>query len=221
MSTLIVLLLIIGIPLWLLVKFAKWVSKVNGEEKRRQAIREADEALREAKRMMILAEVRRQAKIVGDTLTVEQINDMTYNGPLPELRDDGAYLSLYDNLRILKIAGMKYRGNLSAYVGDFKGILVPEPTNDYDPHAIMVKCEDGHHLGYIREEQTNLVRWLVGAEQPLGEETPTTFDPYRIEGTIKKCTDEADGHTFYDGCVYILQKDRKQPNAHQQKADPE
>ena len=142
-----------------------------------------------------------QARLVGDTETINSLNNKTYIGPLPELRNDGAYLSIYDNLRILKIAGMKYRGNLSAYVGEFKGTLVPETKNEYDPFAIMVKCEDGKLLGYIREDQTEFVRYYVGAEQPLGETTPTTFSPYRITGFIR----EQEGG--YDGTVYIVKKE--------------
>lgn len=138
---------------------------------------------------------------------MEYVNSMTYNGPFPEERDDGAYLSIYENLRIMKISGMKYRGDLSAYVGQFNGTVVPEPTNEYDPFAIQVKCEDGYLLGYIRESQTHIVRWLVGVPQMLGDEEPTLFKPYRITGFIYEKTDETDGHKFYDGVVYIKKKE--------------
>ena len=124
---------------------------------------------------------------------------------MPELREDGARTSIYDDLRILKIAGMNYRGNLSAYVGKFKGMLVPELKNEYDPFAIMVKVDDGKHVGYIKEDQTCMVRWLVGAEQPLGENEPTIFKPYRVEGFIDEREDE-DGRKYYDGCVYVRKK---------------
>ena len=42
-----------------------------------------------------------QAGIVGDTLTADSLSSGTYTGPLPERRDDGGWLSIYDNLRIL------------------------------------------------------------------------------------------------------------------------
>jgi hypothetical protein len=146
-------------------------------------------------------ELRRQAEIMGDTDCVEQINNMTYRGPLPERRHDGAWTSVYDDLRILKIAGMQYRGNLSAYEGNFRGVLVPEPKNEYDPFAIMVKVEDGKHVGYIKEEQTDMVRTWVGAEQ-LGTDEPTIFKPYRICGTITS-KEDYDNKKSFDGCVYI------------------
>lgn len=152
--------------------------------------------------MILLTEVRRQAQVVGDTITLEAINNLTYTGPLPELRPDGAYLSIYDNLRIIKLAGMKYRGDLSNYVGDFRGILKPEPNNEYDKSAIMVKCEDGKLLGYIPEHHTDLVRWLVGVEQPIGGE-PTLFEPYQISGHIIKKTDSDSESEKYDGWIYI------------------
>jgi hypothetical protein len=146
-------------------------------------------------------ELRRQAEIMGDTDCVEQVNNMTYHGPLPERRTDGAWTSVYDDLRILKIAGMQYRGNLSAYEGNFNGVLVPEPKNEYDPFAIMVKVEDGKHVGYIKEEQTDMVRTWVGAEQ-LGTDEPTIFKPYRICGTITS-KEDYDNKKSFDGCVYI------------------
>lgn len=173
------------------------------ERKRLEQEQKDRELLENAHRMLLLTEVRRQAEIVGDSATIDSIDAMKYEGPLPELRDDGAYLSIYDNLRILKIAGMKYRGDLSAYVGRFNGTVVPEPTNEYDPFAIQVKCEDGYLLGYIREDQTQIVRWLVGEPQMVGDEEPTTFKPYRITGFIYDKTDEIDGHQFYDGVIYI------------------
>lgn len=183
----------------------KQKEKAEAEKERKE--QEALEAIENARRLVLLMEVKHQAELVGDKATVDAVMGMTYNGKMPELRDDGAYLSLYDNLRIFKIAGMKYRGNLSAYIGDFKGMLVPEPKNEYDPMAIMVKCEDGKHLGYIKEGQTDMVRWLVGAEQPLGESTPTEFKPYRITGVIEEKSDEIDGHKFYDGCIYVVKKE--------------
>jgi hypothetical protein len=67
--------------------------------------------------------------------------------------------------------------------------------------AIMVKVEDGRHVGYIKEEQTGMVRTWVGAEQ-LGVEEPTIFKPYRVEGFIDEREDE-DGRKYYDGCVYL------------------
>lgn len=172
-------------------------ERAEAERKRR----EQDELIAKARRLAALAEVMKQAKMMGDTATYDAAMKLTYDGNLPEEREDGAWTSIYDNLRILKIAGMNYRGDLSAYVGQFRGVLVPEPKNEYDPFAIMVKVEDGKHVGYIKEDQTGMVRTWVGAEQ-LGFDEPTIFKPYRVEGFIDEREDE-DGRKFYDGCVYV------------------
>ena len=55
-----------------------------------------------------------QAGIVGDQRTTDAINAGTYDGPLPEKRDDGGWLSIYDELRILKIAGIRFEHQWSA-----------------------------------------------------------------------------------------------------------
>lgn len=180
-----------------LMKEQEEQERVEAERKRR----EHGEQMEKARRLMALSEVMKQAKMMGDTATYDSAMNLTYEGNLPELREDGAWTSIYDDLRILKIAGMNYRGNLSAYVGQFKGVLVPEPKNEYDPFAIMVKVEDGKHVGYIKEEQTGMVRTWVGAEQ-LGFEEPTIFKPYRVDGFIDEREDE-DGRKYYDGCVYL------------------
>lgn len=201
----------IAIVIW----FLNWDSKRSARLKREKEKREAEELERQQKeneeilakyrKLKALAEVKRQAEVMDDDETMDAVDGMTYDGRLPEKCDDGEWLSIYEDLRIFKIAGMKYRGNLSAYVGKFRGTLVPEQKNEYDPFAIMVKVEDGKHIGYIQEEQTRIVRWLVGAEQQLGENEPTIFKPYRVEGFIDEREDE-DGRKYYDGCVYVRKK---------------
>ena len=180
----------------------------DGAEERAEAERkqrEHEEQMEKVRRLMALAEVKRQAEVMGDEETMDAVDGMTYDGRLPEKRGDGEWLSIYPDLRIFKIAGMKYRGNLSAYVGKFRGTLVPEPKNEYDPFAIMVKVEDGKHIGYIKEEQTGMVRWLVGAEQPLGENEPTVFKPYRVVGWIEE-EEDWEGKKVYEGSVYVRKK---------------
>ena len=198
-----------------LILYLKWDTKNAVRMKREKEKREAEEHERQqreheemmAKLRMLaaLAELKRQAEVMGDEDTMDAVDSMTYDGKLPEKRGDGEWLSIYDDLRIFKIAGMKYRGNLSAYVGKFRGTLVPEPKNEYDPFAIMVKVEDGKHIGYIKEEQTGIVRWLVGAEQPLGENEPTKFKPYRVMGWIEE-EEDGDGKKVYEGSVYVRRK---------------
>lgn len=137
-----------------------------------------------------------QAGIVGDNLTVDAINDGIYNGPLPERRDDGGWLSIYDNLRILKIAGINHREGISRYVGRVECALVPEPDNEFDPDAIKIVAEDRHHLGYIPSGQTDMVCWMTANEFP-----------YRCTAFIEAHEDEDDGHKFFTGFVYIKRLD--------------
>ena len=137
-----------------------------------------------------------QADLVGDHLTETSINAGTYTGPLPERRGDGGWLSIFDNLRILKIAGINHRQGISRYVGRVECALVPEPDNEYDPDAIKIVAEDRHHLGYIPSGQTDLVCSLTANEFP-----------YRCTAFIEACEDEDDGHKFFTGFVYIRRLD--------------
>ena len=133
-----------------------------------------------------------QADIVGDHYAKDAINDGAYHGPLPERRSDGGWLSIYDNLRILKIAGINHRKGISRYVGRVECALVPEPDNEYDPDAIKIVAEDRHHLGYIPSGQTDLVCSFSANEFP-----------YRCTAFIDEHEDEDDGHKFFTGFVYI------------------
>lgn len=148
-------------------------------------------------RMRRLAEAMIQAKAAWHDDDYEAIMNGTYTGPLPEPRDDGGYLSIYDDLRILKIAGINYRQGIIRYTGRVMAALVPEPANEFDPNAIKIVAEDRHHLGYISTDQTDFVRSL----------TDESF-PYRCECHIYQAEDEDDGHKFFYGFVYIKRKDR-------------
>ena len=137
-----------------------------------------------------------QAELVGDHLTETSINGGNYTGPLPERRADGGWLSIYDNLRIFKIAGINHRQGISRYVGRVECALVPEPDNEYDPDAIKIVAEDRHHIGYIPSGQTDTVCWLAANEFP-----------YRCTAFIEEHEDEIDGHKFFTGYVYIKRLD--------------
>ena len=137
-----------------------------------------------------------QADLVSDHYAKDAINDGTYHGPLPERRSDGGWLSIYDNLRILKIAGINHRKGISRYVGRVNCALVPEPDNEYDPDAIKIVAEDRHHLGYIPSGQTDLVCSLSANEFP-----------YRCTAFIDEHEDEDVGHKFFTGFVYIKRLD--------------
>lgn len=155
-----------------------------------------DELLANAKNNMRRAEAIIQAEIIGDETTKGAILTNTYKGPLPERRDDGGWLSIYDNLRILKIAGINHRQGISRYVGRVECALVPEPDNEYDPDAIKIISDDRHHLGYIPSGQTDFVRYMSANEFP-----------YRCTAFIEKHQDESDGHKFFVGYVYIKRLD--------------
>ena len=137
-----------------------------------------------------------QADLVGDLNASSAIKTGTYSGPLPERRDDGGWLSIFDNLRILKIAGINHREGISRYVGRVNCALVPEPDNEYDPDAIKIVADDRHHLGYIPSGQTEMVCWLTANEFP-----------YHCTAFIDEHVDEDDGHRFFTGFVYIKRLD--------------
>ena len=156
-----------------------------------------EELLANARLLMQKAEALTQAEIVGDKTIADAIKSDTYSGPLPERRADGGWLSIFDNLRILSIAGINHRKNIDRYTGRVECALVPEPTNEYDPNAIKIVAEDSHHLGYIASGQTDFVRSLTANEFP-----------YRCIAFIEEREDEVDGHRFFVGHVYIKRKDK-------------
>ena len=155
-----------------------------------------DPAIKIAGDFLARMEAIKQADIVGNETIKNAILSETYTGPLPEPRSDGGWLSIFDNLRILKIAGINHRQGISRYVGRVECALVPEPDNEYDPDAIKIVAEDRHHLGYIPSGQTDLVCSLTANEFP-----------YRCTAFIEEREDEDDGHKFFIGFVYIRRLD--------------
>ena len=133
-----------------------------------------------------------QAAEAGHDDVHQQIEDGTYKGPWPEHRGDGAWTSIFDDLRILSIAGINHRQNISHYKGRNTVALVPDPKNEFDPNAIKVIAEDGHHLGYIQRHQTEMVRSWAHDK----------FPHYCI-CMIQEHDDEDDGHRFYTGYIYF------------------
>ena len=148
------------------------------------------ELIGEAKRLMLLMEVKRQAKLYGDTDTVQAVLNMTYDGPMPEQQPDGSYSRIYE-LQDYNIAGINYRENIAAYLGDFNGYIKPDPDNEHDPNAISVHAEDGHLLGFIPAACTNYIRSL-GLPFPI-----------RVTGTIEQEHDEIDNRYYFVGTVYF------------------
>ena len=134
-----------------------------------------------------------QAAEAGHDDVHQQIEDGTYKGPWPERRSDGAWTSIFDDLRILSIAAINHRQAISHYKGRNTVALVPEPKNEFDPNAIKVIAEDGHHLGYIHRDQTDMVRSWAHDK----------FPHYCI-CMIQEHDDEDDGHRFYTGYLYFV-----------------
>ena len=140
-----------------------------------------------------MLELLRQATLMEDAETIKAINDGTYDGKLPERRSDGGWLSVYDDLRILGIAGINHRQRIGSYMGRVDVALVPEPGNEFDPCAIKVVAEDGHHLGYVHYDQTPMVRaWAKD------------HFPKLAVAFIEQKTDEVDGYSFYVGYFYLI-----------------
>jgi hypothetical protein len=199
MTSFLIIVLIVGVTIAFIYLSDKNAGKDYGQVQRKVAasmygmyVKDMPDPLDESRR----TEARIQAGIVGDTLTADSLSSGTYTGPLPERRDDGGWLSIYDNLRILKIAGINHRQGISRYVGRVECALVPEPDNEYDPDAIKIVAEDRHHLGYIPSGQTEMVCWLAANEFP-----------YRCTAFIEDHEDEDDGHKFFTGYVYIKRLD--------------
>ena len=155
-----------------------------------------DDILANARLLMRKTEAMIQADLAGKDTIRDAILSNSYSGPWPERRDDGGWLSVFDNLRILKIAGINRRDGIGRYVGRVDCALVPEPDNEFDPEAIKVVADDRHHLGYIPADQTAFVRSLTAGEFP-----------YKATAFIEEKEDEVDGHRFFVGYVYIKRLD--------------
>ena len=153
------------------------------------------DVLANAQLLLALTEAATQAKESGHDDVYQAIMDNIYGGPLPERRSDGGWTSIFDDLRILSIAGINHRQNIVRYKGRNTVALVPEPSNEFDPDAIKVIAEDGHHLGYIHRDQTDMVRSWAHDKFP-----------FYCVAMIQEHEDETDEHHFYTGYLYIKKK---------------
>lgn len=155
-----------------------------------------NEVLTNAVGFLAKSEALRQSEIMGDDKTHSAILENTYQGPWPERRGGDGWLSIYDDLRILNVAGMSFRQGIGRYKGFIDAALVPEPKNEFDPNAIKVVAIDGHHLGYIPADQTDFVRSL----------TRESFS-YRCKCEVIEGYNDDDEKTYH-GFVYIKRKDK-------------
>ena len=178
----------------LVILFVKVYKSANSEQTYTQLpnpARELDKAL--------LAEVKRQAEEHNDQDTILSVLNNTYNGPMPELKPDGSYTSIYVTYLRYKIAGINHRKRIREYVGKCNGYIQPEPTNKYDPNAIAIYAEDGHHLGYIPQAETQEVRDL-GLPFPIN-----------VYCEIEEDYDYDDSRRFFVGHILIEQPEKASP----------
>ena len=185
-------LIIIIVILWMIVKV---VTSDTTPEQQQEPKNSDEDVLANAQRLLALTEAATQAKESGHDDVYQAIMDNIYGGPLPERRSDGGWTSIFDDLRILSIAGINHRQNIVRYKGRNTVALVPEPSNEFDPDAIKVIAEDGHHLGYIHRDQTDMVRSWAHDKFP-----------FYCVAMIQEHEDETDEHHFYTGYLYIKKK---------------
>ena len=190
-----VLLWFIVIVIILVVVIVMVFTEDEHQQQQQEPKKSEEDVLANANRLLALTEAATQAKESGHDDLYRAIMANTYDGLLPERRHDGAWTSIFDNLRILSIAGINHRQNIVYYKGRNTVALAPEPSNEFDPDAIKVIAEDGHHLGYIHRDQTDMVRSWAHDKFP-----------FYCVAMIQEHEDEADGHRFYTGYLYIIKQ---------------
>lgn len=99
--------------------------------------------------------VRKRAEQSGDTEAVQAIDNGIYK-ELMEQRAACRESVISPDIDILQynIAGINFRKGVKNYVGHSEGYIKPQPSNRYDPNAIAVYAQDGHHIGYIPATDT-------------------------------------------------------------------
>lgn len=119
-------------------------------------------------------------------------------------KDSGYYVSVWPKDRSIgdhiefNIAGLSHRENIIKYVGEHVGTLEPEPTNPYDPNAIKILSEDGHHVGYVPKDTTQAVRNFTNLPCQCYIYIGTYFD--------------AEGLNFYSSCYITDDAPNVSPN---------
>ena len=99
-----VVLVIIGI-IAIVIVFVVMNSKFNKKEEKHLNLSESsttvpkepsdEELIANAKKLAAMGEALQQAKAHGDEKTAQEILNMTYTGPLPEMKEDGTYTQIY------------------------------------------------------------------------------------------------------------------------------
>ena len=187
--------LLIGISVIIIVIVA---IKLGKQDKTLSAQPSQDKPQRGWQYMYLIGEVKRQAEERGDTETLQQALDLTYNGTMPHKKPNNTFTSIYNPVWDFNIAGINFRKGIKKYVGPFFGYLQPKPTNEYDPDAIAIYHSDGHHLGYIPQNMTDDIR-----------DCGLPF-PIQIWGDIEEDYDYDEKRRFFRGTVWMEIPD---PNA--------
>lgn len=164
---------------------------LSGKSEEPEKEKSDKEVLSEAQHLIQLMKAKEQAEARGDTSIVQSILNMTYDGPIPLEKPDGTYTSIYSTIESYDIAGINFRPGIDKYVGDFMGYLDPEPTNKYDPNAIAIYHQYGHHLGYVPAVSTDELRSKF-----------TTF-PVRCWGSIELRIDTTENRPFFIGEIFV------------------
>ena len=138
---------------------------------------------------------RKRAVESGDTEAVQAIDNGTYK-ELLEQRASKRQATAPDDIEYctFDIAGINYRKGVADYVGQSTGYLKPQPSNRHDPNAIAIYADDNHHLGYIREYETDDVRAL------------RLRFPIPVSVFIEECYDDDENRRFFVGQVTIKYK---------------
>ena len=138
---------------------------------------------------------RQRAEEAGDTEAVQAIDNGTYK-ELLEQRASKRQASAPDSVEYctFDIAGINFRKGISCYVGQSTGYLKPQPTNRHDPNSIAIYADDDHHIGYIREYETEDVRAL------------RLRFPIPVSVNIEECYDYDEHRRFFVGQVTIKYK---------------
>lgn len=156
--------------------------------------------------LMRLMQAKKIAEERGDKEAVQAILEMRYDELLIERakkKKDLADIQVKVPTRSIKIptqdriiaiyniAGINFRKNIQYYVGESRGYIKPQPTNQYDPKAIAIYASDGHHLGYIPANETDEVRAL---KMPF---------PIKVSVFIDERYDDCENRNFFYGEIHI------------------
>lgn len=119
-------------------------------------------------------------------IVVETVNDEEEN-PI-----DGSFLTY--------ITGINHHCTLSD-IGGFKGVVAPEPTNQYDKNAVAIYRNDSKLLGYISKNELSEYRewskgkpftcvgYITGGDNAALKGRVKIIKPYN-EQFVKRETDE-------------------------------